>query len=64
MTKEFCDICGKEITNWSEVSKFKIKKREYSFHESWWERMTVHTKCWADLCEKIEECTSIKNESR
>ena len=53
MTKEFCDICGKEITNWSEVSKFKIKKRVYSWHESWWERMTVHTKCWTDLCEKI-----------
>ena len=30
MTKEFCDICGKEITNWSEVIKFKIKKRVYS----------------------------------
>ena len=53
MTKEFCDICGEEITNWSEVSKFKIKKRVYSWHESWWERMTVHTDCWEDLCETL-----------
>ena len=55
MTKEFCDICGGEITNWSEASKFKLKKRVYSWHESWWERLTVHTDCWEDLCEKIGE---------
>ena len=29
MTKEFCDICGREITNYSEVSDFKLKKRIY-----------------------------------
>ena len=53
MTKEFCDICGREITNYSEVSDFKIKKRVYSWHESWWSRMRVHTRCWEDLCEQI-----------
>lgn len=54
MTKEFCDICGREITNYSEVSDFKLKKRVYSWHESWWGRMRVHTRCWEDLCEQIE----------
>ena len=43
MTKEFCDICGKEITDWSKASEFKLKKRVYSFHES----------CWEKLCEQI-----------
>lgn len=33
MTKYCCDICGKEIANWSKVSEFKVKKRVYSFHE-------------------------------
>ena len=55
MIKIFCDICGKEITDQSKASEFKLKKMVYSFHESWWERMTVHTKCWTDLCEKIRE---------
>ena len=53
MTKEFCDICGREITNYSEVSDFKIKKRVYSWHEAWWSRLRVHTRCWEDLCEQI-----------
>ena len=53
MTKEFCDICGREITNYSEVSDFKIKKRVYSWHESWWARMRVHTRCWEELCEDL-----------
>lgn len=53
MTKEFCDICGKEITNRSEASEFKLKKRVYSWHESWWERLNVHTDCWEYLCKEI-----------
>lgn len=57
MTKEFCDICGKEITNFSDdcVSEFKLKKRVYSWHESWWERMIVHTSCWVDLCDILKK---------
>ena len=35
MTKHYCDICGKEITDWNNVSEYKIKKRVYSWHESW-----------------------------
>lgn len=53
MIKYFCDICGKEVTKWSEVSEFKIKKKEHSWHESWWEKMLVHKACWEKLCEKI-----------
>ena len=49
MTKVFCDICGKEITDWEKASEFKLKKKEYSWHESWWERLTVHADCWIDL---------------
>ena len=61
MTKEFCDICGREITNYSEVSDFKIKKMVYSWHESWWARLRVHTRCWEELCEQI--ANSRKNHS-
>lgn len=50
MTKTFCDICGREITDWSKASEFKLKKKVYSFHESWWKRMTVHNSCWENLC--------------
>ena len=53
MTKYFCDICGKEIIDWSKASEFKLKKRVYSWHESWWEKLIVHTECWMNLCDKI-----------
>lgn len=55
MIKTFCDICGKEITEWSKASEFKLKKRVYSWHESWWERLTVHTECWEKLCKNIKD---------
>lgn len=54
MTKYYCDICGKEITDWSKVSEFKVKKRVYSWHERWWENLTVHTECWKGLSDIIE----------
>ena len=55
MTKYYCDICDKEITDWSKVSEFKVKKRIYSFHERWWERLTVHIECWEELRTIIDE---------
>lgn len=55
MTKEFCDICGKEITNLDTVSVFKLKKLEYSWQEFWWARLTVHNECWVDLCKLIKQ---------
>lgn len=55
MTKYYCDICGKEITDWSKVSEFKVKKRVYSFHERRWEDLTVHTECWKYLSDIIEK---------
>lgn len=55
MVKQFCDICGEEIESPNEGSMFKLKKREYSFTESWWERLNVHNWCWACLCHKIKE---------
>ena len=53
MVKKFCDICGKEITDYSKASEFKLKKRVYSWNESWWERLNVHKDCWEYLCEEI-----------
>ena len=53
MIKYFCDICGKEITDRSKASEFKLKKRVYSWDESWWEKLIVHTECWMNLCDKI-----------
>lgn len=29
-----------------DVSRYKIKKLEISWDESWWDRLCVHTKCW------------------
>ena len=55
MTKEFCDICGKEITNLDTASEFKLKKLEYSWHEHWWTRLNAHNECWADLCKLIKQ---------
>ncbi len=54
MNKKFCDICGREIEFPSEWSEYKLKKREYSFHERWWVRLDVHDKCWEMLCASID----------
>ena len=55
MTKTYCDICGKEIIDFEKASEFKLKKRVYSWHESWWKRMTAHTSCWVDLCDILKK---------
>ena len=55
MIKEFCDICGREITNLDTVCEFKLKKLEHSWYEYWWTGLTVHNECWADLCKLIKQ---------
>lgn len=55
MTKTFCDICGKELTKPDKIFEAKIKKRVYSWHEYWWEKLDVHEECWKDLCELIKQ---------
>lgn len=45
MIKVFCDICGRPIDTYKNVSEFKLKKAVHSFHESWWTRLTVHNAC-------------------
>ena len=54
MVKHFCDICGQEIKG-EDASRFKVKREVYCWHESWWERMYVHTACWKDMCKYIRE---------
>ena len=55
MTKEFCDICGKEIVNPDTASEFKLKKLEHRWHERWWTSLAVHNECWVDLCKLIKQ---------
>ena len=41
MTREFCDICGRPIETYKNVSEFKLKKAVHSWDESWWQRLTA-----------------------
>lgn len=45
MTKEFCDICGRPIETYKNVSEFKLKKVVHTWGQSWWIRLTVHNAC-------------------
>lgn len=49
-----CDLCGKPIET-TEYSQFKIKKRVFSFYESWWEKIEVHDKCVEALWKATQE---------
>lgn len=55
MTKEFCDICGKEICSYEFSTRYKIKKEWNSWHEYGWERLHVHNDCWLNMCKYIRE---------
>lgn len=50
MTKQFCDICGRELQG-HEGDRYKIKK--YHWCENRWKRLSVHAECWKDLCMEI-----------
>ena len=45
MTKHFCDICGQEFSNYSDIKKYKLKKEELIFGESWWTSLEIHAEC-------------------
>lgn len=56
MTKEFCDICGRPIETYKNVSEFKVKRLRWSLHGNvCWQRLTVHNACWRELCKRIAE---------
>ena len=55
MIKKFCDICGRPIEAYKNVSKFKLKKEVHTLRESWWRQLTVHNACWRELCKSIAE---------
>jgi hypothetical protein len=58
MTKEFCDICGRPIETYKNVSEFKVKRLRWVLHGNiCWKRLTVHNACWRELCKQIAETT-------
>lgn len=57
MIKEFCDICGRPIETYQNVSEFKLKKAVYTWSEIGWKRLTVHNACWRELCKQIADTT-------
>lgn len=57
MIKEFCDICGRPIETYKNVSEFKLKKVVRTWGKSWWIRLTVHNACWKELCKRIADTT-------
>lgn len=52
MTKEFCDICGRPIETYKNVSEFKVKRLCWEYC---WQKLTVHNACWRELCKRIAE---------
>lgn len=56
MTKEFCDICGKEIHPCL-VERYKLKKQ----CSGDWEQLTVHWVCWDNLCKEIAKMDVERN---
>lgn len=58
MTKVFCDICGRPIETYKNVSEFKVKRLRWVLHGNiCWQRLTVHNACWRELCKQIAETT-------
>ena len=56
MTKEFCDICGRPIETYKNISEFKVKRLRWVLHcNICWKRLTVHNACWRELCKRIAE---------
>ena len=55
MVRHFCDICGQEITDHANASRYKVKREVHSWYESWWERMYVHDSCWRKMRKYIKE---------
>ena len=47
MNKICCDICGKEIIDIRDLSKYKIKRLTPGFFPEFsWESLDVHYNCW------------------
>lgn len=53
MTKEYCDICGREIKHCDHRSRYKVKR--LNKHSGRYEKLTVHYTCWKELCREISE---------
>lgn len=52
MYKEFCDICGQELSE-EDKECYKVKREVRLWTESWWTRLSVHKMCWQMLCSEI-----------
>ena len=55
MIKEFCDICGEEITDYRNASTYKVKREISNWYDRWWERLCVHDSCWVYMCQYIRD---------
>ena len=53
MTKYFCDLCGKEITQLSPDTLYKYKLRQGMFEG--WKYIDAHPECVSKLCDTMEE---------
>jgi len=56
MNKICCDICGKEIIDIRDLSKYKIKRLTPGFFPEFsWESLDVHYNCWYKLCTLVKQ---------
>lgn len=54
MIVEYCDICGKPLSN-EPYSRYKLKKEWGSWYEHGWERIAIHESCWGKMCNLIKD---------
>ncbi len=63
MTKEFCDLCGKEIIDCTDKAVYKIKRKVTLFDGYCWEKMTAHKSCWKDMCDYLKSLRIVEKEN-
>lgn len=62
MIKTYCDICGKEITSFDTLCRYKIKKIRFNLPHAQWECLTAHLDCWRTLAELVAERRAKQND--
>ena len=63
MTKEFCDVCGKELnTNYSYEYRVTIRKKIYGWDFSYWRKLAICECCKEAVVSKSKEIRKKRNE--